>query len=110
MIAGKKLRTDTTAVETNIHHPTDSSLLADWLRVMSRSLRRIVQDCQESEFRIVNHARAAKHRVLAISRAARTLTQAGKEQLKQSYKKLIGLRGETRRKSKGSALMNALFY
>ena len=29
IIGAKKLRTDTTAVETNIHHPTDSSLLAD---------------------------------------------------------------------------------
>ena len=91
MIAGKKLRTDTTAVETNIHHPTDSSLLADSLRVMNRSLQRIAQGCQDSELRIVNHARAAKHRVLEIGRAARTLTQAGQEQLKQSYKKLIGL-------------------
>ena len=36
VIAGSKLRTDTTAVETNIHHPTDSSLLADSLRVMHR--------------------------------------------------------------------------
>src|SRR5213593_3108966 len=96
IIAGKKLRTDTTAVETNIHHPTDSSLLADSLRVMSRSLHRIVQGCQESEFQIVNHARAAKHRVLEISRAARTLTQAGQEQLKQSYKKLIGLTQKVR--------------
>jgi IS5 family transposase len=85
IIAGKKLRTDTTAVETNIHHPTDSSLLADSLRVMGRSLHRIVQGCQESEFRMVNHARAAKHRVLEIGRAARTFTQAGQEQLKQSY-------------------------
>jgi len=91
MIAGKKLRTDTTAVETNIHHPTDSSLLADSLRVMNRSLQRIAQGCQDSELRIVNHARAAKHRVLEIGRAARILTHAGQEQLKQSYKKLIGL-------------------
>jgi IS5 family transposase len=90
-IAGKKLRTDTTAVETNIHHPTDSSLLADSVRVMSRCLQRIAQGCQESEFRIGNHARAVKHRVLEIGRAARTFTQAGQEQLKQSYKKLIGL-------------------
>jgi transposase, IS5 family len=43
LIAGKKLRTDTTAVETNIHHPTDSSLLADSLRVMTRYLQRIVE-------------------------------------------------------------------
>jgi len=91
LIAAKKLRTDTTAVETNIHHPTDSSLLADSLRVMTRYLRRIVEGCQESEIRIVNHARAAKHRVLEIGRAARIFTQAGQEQLKQSYKKLIGL-------------------
>ena len=28
LIGAKKLRTDTSAVETNIHHPTDSSLLA----------------------------------------------------------------------------------
>lgn len=103
MIAGKKLRTDTTAVETNIHYPTDSSLLADSLRVMSRSLHRIVQGCQDSEFRIVNHARASKHRVLEIARAARTLTQAGQEQLEQSYKKLIGLTG----KSQGSGRSRA---
>ena len=91
LMAGKKLRTDTTAVETNIHHPTDSSLLADSLRVMTRYLQRIVEGCQESEIRIVNHARAAKHRVLEIGRATRIFTQAGQEQLKQSYKKLIGL-------------------
>ncbi|NIO43635.1 MAG: ISNCY family transposase, partial [Burkholderiales bacterium] len=29
---GKKLRNDGTVVETNIHHPTDSSLLADGVR------------------------------------------------------------------------------
>jgi transposase, IS5 family len=60
IIAGSKLRTDTTAVETNIHHPTDSSLLADSLRVINRYLQRIAQGCQESELRIVNHARAAR--------------------------------------------------
>jgi IS5 family transposase len=91
IIAGRKLRTDTTAVETNIHHPTDSSLLADSLRVMSRYLQRIAEGCRESELRIVNHSRATKYRVLEISRAARTFTQAGQEQFRQSYKKLIGL-------------------
>jgi len=91
LIAGNKLRTDTTAVETNIHHPTDSSLLADSLRVMNRYLQRIAEGCHDSKLRIVNHARAAKYRVLEIGRAARTFTQAGQEQLKQSYKKLVAL-------------------
>jgi transposase, IS5 family len=106
IMAGNKLRTDTTAVETNIHHPTDSSLLADSLRVMNRYLQRIAQGCQESELRIVNHARAAKHRVLEIARAARTFTQAGQEQLKQSYKKLIGLTQTVRRQA--GAVLKAL--
>ncbi len=78
-------------LQTNIHHPTDSSLLADSVRVTSRSLQRIAGGCQDSELPIVHHARAVKHRVLKIGRAARTCTQAGQEQLKQSYKKLIGL-------------------
>lgn len=106
IIAGKKLRTDTTAVETNIHHPTDSSLLADSVRVMSRYLQRIAQGCHQSELRIVNHARAVKHRGLEIGRAARTCTQVGQEQLKQSYQKLIGL--TQRVKAQGASVLNAL--
>jgi len=106
VIAGNKLRTDTTAVEANIHHPTDSSLLADSLRVMHRYLQRIAEGCHESELRIVNHARAAKYRVLEIGRAARTFTGGGQEQLKQSYEKLIGLtRGV---KGQAAAVLKAL--
>jgi IS5 family transposase len=37
---GRKLRTDGTVVETNIHHPSDSSLLADSVRVLGRTLSR----------------------------------------------------------------------
>src|SRR6201989_305801 len=58
IIAGRKLRTDTTAVETNIHHPTDSSLLAGSLRVMSRDVQRIAEGCQDWTLRIGNQHRA----------------------------------------------------
>src|SRR5215207_1533452 len=37
---GRKLRIDGTVVETDIHHPTDSTLLHDGVRVLSRALRR----------------------------------------------------------------------
>lgn len=40
LIAGEQLRIDTTAVETNIHWPTDSSLLLDLYRVLSRLIER----------------------------------------------------------------------
>jgi len=38
--SGRKLRIDGTAVQTAIHHPTDSSLLTDGVRVLSRLMRR----------------------------------------------------------------------
>lgn len=38
---GRKLRTDGTVVETNIHHPTDDTLLADGVRVISRLVGRV---------------------------------------------------------------------
>jgi IS5 family transposase len=37
---GRKLRVDAMVVETNVHHPTDSALLGDGVRVLSRLLRR----------------------------------------------------------------------
>ncbi len=40
---GRKPRTDSTVVETVIHHPSDSTLLADGVRVMSRLIRRAPQ-------------------------------------------------------------------
>src|SRR6266566_458223 len=45
---GQRLRTDTTAVETNIHYPTDSSLLADGIRVLTRGLKRISDACERA--------------------------------------------------------------
>src|SRR5258708_7084304 len=39
--AGRRMRVDTTVVETNIHHPTDSTLLGDGVRVLTRTMRKI---------------------------------------------------------------------
>src|ERR1700751_2070152 len=38
---GEKIRTDTTVVESNVHYPTDSSILGDGSRVLIRRLQRI---------------------------------------------------------------------
>ena len=39
-LQARKLRIDGTVVETNIHYPTDSSLLGDGARVLTRTLQR----------------------------------------------------------------------
>jgi transposase, IS5 family len=86
---GRKMRTDTTCVESNIHYPTDSSLLGDGIRVLSRSLARIAQQCKQGRLAVVNHGRAVKYRLLEISRAAKTQTQASQQRMRDSYAKLL---------------------
>jgi transposase, IS5 family len=88
---GQKLRTDTTCIESNVHYPTDSSLLGDGIRVLSRSLQRIASDCTNGALQVVDHGRAVKHRLLEIGRAAKCLTQANQERMQESYQKLLGL-------------------
>ena len=88
---GRKLRTDTTVVESNIHYPTDSTLLGDGIRVLSRSLQRIAAECKGRGLKVVDHGRAVKHRLLEICRAAKSLTPANQQRLQDSYRKLLGL-------------------
>ena len=40
---GRRMRVDTTVVETNIHYPTDSSLLGDGVRVLTRTMKKITE-------------------------------------------------------------------
>ncbi|MGA8442576.1 MAG: hypothetical protein WB762_34090 [Candidatus Sulfotelmatobacter sp.] len=91
---------DRLIVESNVHYPTDSSLLGDGIRVLSRSLERIAVECKQGAVEAVHHARAVKHRLLEISRAAKCLTQANQPRMRDSYQKLLALtRGVARQAS-----------
>jgi IS5 family transposase len=41
IVQGRRMRVDTTVVETNIHYPTDASLLGDGVRVLTRTMKKI---------------------------------------------------------------------
>src|SRR5213593_4850541 len=76
VVQGRRLRVDTTVVETNIHYPTDATLLADGVRVLTRGLRRIGEQVRERTrsvarrvFEIAQRSRSAGHRVPAGVRA-----------------------------------------
>jgi len=88
-ISGRRLRMDTTAVETNVHWPTDSGLLWDSYRVLARLLGRL----RKRERTLLRHRRLHPRRVrrlyLNISRRVRGQT-ASLEALKPLYSKLIG--------------------
>ena len=103
---GQWMRTDTTVVETNIHHPSDSSLLADSLRVLTRTLKRLRESCAPAGWKVVDHGRATKYRLLEIAWASRLLPQGGQQRLKKSYGGLLAL---TRaRSSQAGALLARL--
>lgn len=90
---GRKLRTDSTVVETNIHHPTDSGVLGDGVRVLSRLLRRAKQVIGESVelgkevFR--GRTRSIRRLARQIHRIARHKGEERVAQLKEAYGKLI---------------------
>src|SRR5467141_5066209 len=78
---GRRMRVDTTVVETNIHYPTDSSLLGDGVRVLTRTMKRIAKIAGEAGARLRDRSRSVKYRILEIGRAARSKGGTGKEQL-----------------------------
>jgi IS5 family transposase len=41
VVQGRKMRVDTTVVETNVHYPTDSALLGDGARVLTRTMKKV---------------------------------------------------------------------
>jgi transposase, IS5 family len=65
---GRWMRTDTTVVESNIHHPLDSALLWDSVRVLTRIMMR-AHEKHGTTFS--NHKRRAKRRSIAILNAGR---------------------------------------
>jgi IS5 family transposase len=87
--AGKKLRVDTTVVETNIHYPTDSTLLGDGVRVLTRIMKKVSEVAGAAGTKFRDRTRAVKLRVLAIARASRNKTESGKQKLKKSYIQLL---------------------
>ena len=86
---GKRLRTDTTVTEANIHYPSDSTILADGVRVLQRSLKRIAAECSAGTVQVIDHARAVKRRVIEIHRAAKSFQESGRARLVDSYHKLV---------------------
>jgi transposase, IS5 family len=92
---GRKLRVDTTAVETDIHFPTDSGLVGDGVRVVSRLLRRAKAALGEAASGLKEAFRSRVRSVRRLSqqlhRIARRKGDQGKEALKAAYGRLVAI-------------------
>jgi IS5 family transposase len=101
---GRKLRLDATCVQTEIHHPTDSGLLVDSVRVLSRFVQRAKGLVKE---RLTNVQQACRSRLRTARRVAQTLhrqlRRKGEDkeaEQKQLYEKLIETTEQMMRQSR----------
>lgn len=112
---GKKLRVDTTAVETDVHWPTDATLLWDVVRVLVRLIGRLRKIVPDDVPRFPNRKRSARRRMQKLQRM--TAAQRKNQQL-PAYKQLLtiteevlanaGRAAEATRQSRGKTAVETL--
>src|SRR5438094_3990016 len=92
---GRKLRVDSTVIATTIHHPTDSRLLGDGVRVLSRLLRRAKRVLGEqthlSQEAFRTRTRSVRRLAQQVHRLARRKGEEAAEQMKGAYTRLLGI-------------------
>ncbi len=88
IVKGKKLRTDTTVAPAPIHYPTDASLLADAIRVITRTVKKIKETVKlKTVFR--SRVRAIKEKMRQIGNSLKQRTGKAKETVKTITRKIL---------------------
>jgi IS5 family transposase len=91
--SGRKLRLDATCVQTEIHHPSDSGLLVDSVRVLSRLVKRakplIAGQLHNVGAACRSRLRSARRAAQALHRLLRRKSEEKVEQQRAHYQKLI---------------------
>jgi IS5 family transposase len=93
IVHGRRMRVDTTVVETDIHYPTDSTLLGDGVRVLTRAMKKIGELAGAVGTKLRDRTRSVRHCLINIGRASRSRVKQGKERMQQSYATLLSITG-----------------
>ena len=92
---GAKLRVDTTVVETDIHHPTDNTLLWDVVRVVTRLIGRLAKALEMRRIKgFRDRRRSAHRRMYEIQRMTTKQRQGAGSRQTARYRELIGIAEE----------------
>lgn len=86
---GRRLRVDTTVVESPIHYPTDSALCADAVRVLSRDMKKLEEADVKLPFVRADVRRSVARRLLEIGYALRKRGEDAKDALVKPYRRLL---------------------
>jgi IS5 family transposase len=89
LIQGRRLRVDTTVVECNIHYPTDSSLLADGARVLTRTMQRVGEAIGGLKTKLRNRMRTIRKKALAIALSAKQKDERAEQRRHDRYRELV---------------------
>src|SRR5712692_7828369 len=93
VVTGRNLRVDTTVVETDIHYPTDSSLLGDGVRVLTRVMKRVNEIAGGAGTQLRDRSRTVKLRAVEIARVSRSKSPQSQERMKKLYGELLNASG-----------------
>lgn len=94
---GKQLRVDTTVVETNVHYPTDATLLWDSVRTLTRLVDQLDEELPRGVKGFTRRTVSARRRMQAIQR----LTARQREQQQTpKYRQLIQITEKVVREAK----------
>ena len=96
---GRKLRVDTTVVQTDIHHPTDNTLLWDVVRVVTRLVGQLASAIARPIKGFRDRTLAARRRMQAIQRMT---TMQRRWHQRRRYRELIGIADEVVESARGS--------
>jgi IS5 family transposase len=96
---GRRMRIDTTVVEAPIHYPTDSGLLADAVRVLSREVGKIEKAGAKLPFVRTDVRRSLARRLLEIGYALRQRGDDARAALVKPYKRLLRTTGRSTRQA-----------
>ena len=88
---GKKLRVDTTMVETNIHYPTDATLLWDVVRTLTRLVGELHEQLPNGVKGFTNRTKSARRRMQVIERMTSSQRQ---HQQTPKYSELLSITGK----------------
>ena len=106
---GRKLRLDGTVVETTSHHPTDSTLLYDGVRVLSRALtkaKHVLQATPALARQVLrDRTRSAKRHMKRIMEAARQRGAEAADRMQTAYQHLLDITLATIRQAQQAGTM-----
>lgn len=88
---GKQLRVDTTVVETDIHYPTDATLLWDTVRTVTRLVEDLHEILPRGVQGFTNRTRSARRRMQALERMT---AQERHTQQEPTYRELLRITGQ----------------